>query len=295
MAELLIRYKDSAGNVSERRISKIEPQELGYVLAFCHERHEDRTFKISRIISAVNAETGEIIDDLHAYFGIDPASKHSPPEPQPIPVGTEAVKRLRNQERRTLFKPFVLSVIEERAKNSFFAFFGDACFKCGSPGPLVIDHHVPIVLGGHLVPGNLVALCERCNNRKSDAPPERFYTKAELERLQEFLDGQHRVFEFVFDHKAWEVDRKSYLLALGIDADLVREVLNNPDHRFYVPPRDDSDGISVTITIDDESILKIVQKRTKGSRLELNSRIEFVSVGALLTTASRTGLPLLEA
>jgi hypothetical protein len=260
MAELLIRYEDGEGNVCERRISKIEPQEPGYVVAFCHKRQEDRTFKISRIISAVDAETGEVIDDLYAFFSIEPPPKPPPPTPHPIPVGTEAVKRLRNQERRLLFKPFVLGVVEEHAKKQFFAFFGDTCFKCGSSGTLVIDHHVPIVLGGHLVPGNLVALCERCNNRKSDIPPECFYTKAELERLQEFLDGQHRMFEFVFDHKAWEANRESYLLALGIDAGLVCEVLSNPDHRFHVPSRVDSEGIGVTIRIADESILKIVQE-----------------------------------
>jgi len=260
MAELLIRYKDGEGNVSERRISRIEPQEPGYVLAFCHERQEDRTFKITRIISAVDAETGEVVDDLYAFLSIELPAKPPPPKPHPIPVGTEAVKRLRNQERHLLFKRFVLGVIEEQAKKHFFAFFGDACFKCGSSGPLVIDHHVPIVLGGHLVPGNLVALCVRCNNRKSDTAPECFYTKAELERLQEFLDGQHRMFEFVFDYKAWEVNRESYLLALGIDAGLVREVLNSPDHRFYVSPRDDSEGVGVTITITDESILNIVEE-----------------------------------
>lgn len=254
MAELLILYKDGEGNVSERRISKIELQEPGYVLAFCHERQESRTFKIARIISAVDVETGEVVDDLYAFLSIDPPPKPHLPKPHPIPVGTEAVKRLRNQERRLLFKPFFLGVIEEQAKRHFFAFFGDACFKCGSPGPLVIDHHVPIVLGGHLVPGNLVALCESCNNRKSDTPPECFYTTAELERLQVFLDGQHRMFEFAFDHKAWEANREAYLLALGIDAGIVREVLNNPDHRFYVPPRDDSEGIGITITITDSSI-----------------------------------------
>lgn len=260
MKELLIRYKDGEGNITERRISRIEPQDPIYVLAFCHERQEDRTFKVSRIVSAVDAETGEVVEDIHAFLGMEPPAKPPPPKPEPIPVGVEAVKRQRNKETRELFKPFVLAVLEEHAKRRFFAFFGDACFKCGAPGPLVMDHHVSIVLGGHLVPGNLVALCERCNNRKSDVPPESFYTRVELERLQGFLDRQHEVFRFDFDWKAWEADREAYLLSLGIDANLVREVLNNPDHRFHIPPRDESEPVGVSITVNDESILKTIRE-----------------------------------
>lgn len=52
MTELLIQYKDGEGNVTDRRISEIEPDEPGYVFAFCHERGEGRTFKIARIESA---------------------------------------------------------------------------------------------------------------------------------------------------------------------------------------------------------------------------------------------------
>lgn len=260
MTELLIRYKDAEGSVSERRISRIEPHEPGYIVAFCHERQEDRTFKISRIASAVDAETGEVIEDLHAFLGLEPPSKPPPPKPEPIPVGTEAIKLQRNKEKRELFKSFVYAVIEEHAKRRFFAYFGDACFKCGSPGPLVMDHHVPIILGGHLVPGNLVALCEHCNNRKSDALPESFYTPAELERLKGFLDNQHCIFDFAFDWKAWEANCESYLLSLGIAPDLVREVLENPDHRFHIPPRDNSKHFGVTITIDNESIQRAIRE-----------------------------------
>lgn len=54
--ELLIRYKDGEGNITDRRIPEIEPQEPGYILALCHERGEGRTFKVSRIVSAIDAE-----------------------------------------------------------------------------------------------------------------------------------------------------------------------------------------------------------------------------------------------
>lgn len=189
-----------------------------------------------------------------------PPAKPQPPKLEPIPVGSEAVKRQRNKEKRELFKPFRLSLVEEHAKMRFFDFFMNVCCKCGSPGQLVMDHHVPIALGGHMVPGNLVALCERCNNRKSDNPPEAFYTKAELERLRGFLDNQRALFEFSFDLEAWVEDREGYLISLGINVGLVREALNNPDHRFHIPPQGDSEPINVTITIDAETIDKIVQK-----------------------------------
>ena len=260
MTELLIRYKDAEGIVSERRISRIEPHEPGYIVAFCHERQEDRTFKISRIATAVDAETGEIIEDLHAFLGLEPPSKPPPPKAEPIPVGTEAIKLQRNKEKRVLFKPCVYPVIEEHAKRRFFAFFGDTCFKCVSPDPLVMDHHVPVILGGHLVPGNLVALCERGTNKKSDTPPESFYTPGELEHLKGFLDNQHCIFNFTFDRKAWEENCEGYLLSLGIAPDLVHEVLENPDHRFHIPPRDDPKPVGVTITIDNESIQRAIRE-----------------------------------
>jgi hypothetical protein len=256
MTELLIRYKDGEGNVTDRRISEIEPDEPGYVFAFCHERGEGRTFKIARIESAIDAKTGEVVDDLHAFLGIAPPPKPPAPPPEPlIPADTKEVLRRRGKDKRDLFKPFVLGIVEERAKQKFFAFFGDACFKCGSPGPLVMDHHVPIVLGGRLAPGNIVALCRDCNNRKGDRPPEKFYAPAELERLRPVLDNQGGLFDFKFDQEAWEVDREAYLVSLGIEPEVVCEVLTNPDHRFFIPPPDDSEPIGVTITIDD-SMLK---------------------------------------
>lgn len=257
MTELLIRYQGGSGNLSERRISKIEVQDSNYILAYCHQREEDRTFKISRIASAIDPETGEVIEDLYSFLGVQPPAKPIPPGPQPIPVGTEAVKRLRNKEKGDLFKPFLYGVIEDWAKKRFFSFFGDVCFKCGSYGPLVMDHHVPIILGGHLVSGNLVALCPICNNRKGDTPPEAFYTKGELERLQGFLDNQHSVFAFSFDQEAWEANREEYLRSLGIDDALAHEVLHNPDHRFHIPPPSEPTGVTITI---DDSILSIIRK-----------------------------------
>ena len=52
---ITIKYQKYGGEYSERTISNIQPSEEfgeGYIKAYCHLRHEDRTFKISRIISA---------------------------------------------------------------------------------------------------------------------------------------------------------------------------------------------------------------------------------------------------
>lgn len=259
MAELLIRYADFEGNVSERRISAIEPEEPGYIGAFCHERREGRTFKVSRIVSAIDAETGEVIEDLYSYLGIEAPPKPPTPKPEPIPRTPAEIKRRRGKDKWLLFGPLVLGVIEEHFKRKFFALFGNACFKCGSPGPLVIDHHVPIGLGGRLVPGNLVSLCKRCNDSKQDKPPERFYSADELERLQGFLSRQSGMFDFKFDHGAFKTDREGYLLSLGIDEGTVRAVLNDPGHRHYIPPQDEAEPVEIVISIDNDEIRKIVK------------------------------------
>jgi hypothetical protein len=263
MAELLIKYTDGEGKTSERRISDIEPEEPGYIGAFCHERKEGRTFKISRIVSAIDAGTGKIVEDLYEFLGVENPGKPPPPEPDPIPRTPAEIKRRRGKDKWLLFGPLVLGVIEEYFKRKFFALFGNACFKCGSPGPLVIDHHVPVVCGGRLVPGNLVALCKRCNDRKQDKPPERFYSGEELERLQGFLSRQNGMFDFKFDHRAWKENREAYLLSLGIDEGTVRAVLNDPGHRHYIPPPDENverEPVEIVISIDNDEIRKIIKK-----------------------------------
>lgn len=264
MTELLIRYTDSEGNTSERRISDIEPAGPDRVSAFCHERQEGRTFKISRVVSAIDPETGEIVEDLYAFLGVENPAKPKAPEPEPIPRTPAEISRRRGRDKWLLFGPMNLGVIEEHFKKRFFALFGNACFKCGSPGPLVIDHHVPVVRGGRLVPGNLVALCKRCNDRKQDKPPEVFYKPEELERLKVLLGRQDGMFDFKFDHEAFKADREAYLLSVGIDAETVRTVLSDPGHRHYIPPPEEdgemNPATSVVISIDNEEIRKIIKE-----------------------------------
>lgn len=156
----------------------------------------------------------------------------------------ETYRGQRGKEKRELFGRFQLRAIEDVYKNKFFALFDHRCFKCGAkerpyqeigrPPVLCIDHHIPMALGGHLVPGNLVALCRNCNNKKLDSPPEKFYTPNELERLKPILEQEDEVFSFTFELDAWHEDREGYLVRLGVVPSLVQELLFNSDHPDYI-------------------------------------------------------------
>ena len=178
-------------------------------------------------------------------------------------------KGQRSKEKGELFGRFRLRAIKDIYTNKFFALFDHRCFKCdikerphkiiGHPPVLCIDHHIPMALGGHLVPGNLVSLCRRCNNKKLDHPPEEFYTKNELNKLKPFLSQQADIFAFTFDDDYWNKDRKEYLLSLGVEHALVNELLYNEDHLDYVGlPSDDT---KFTISIDLSNIYDIIKDR----------------------------------
>ncbi len=164
----------------------------------------------------------------------------------------------RNKEKQELFKRFKLPVIEKVYRKKFFELFDNKCFKCGAkekPSPeigkppvLCIDHHVPIVLGGQLVPGNLVSLCRKCNNKKHDKSPEEFYTPDELEKLRPLLEKEREIFDFSFDWEFWNNDREGYLLSVGVDPILVKELLYNSDHPDYIGLS--SDNLCVTFIMD---------------------------------------------
>lgn len=249
--DLLIRYRDGNDQVSERLISQIEPTGINAATAFCHLRQDNRTFILTRIISAINTETGEIIADLYKTLGVErpPAPPAPPPKINPMPPrNIQEAKRQRNKDRDELYKPFVLQVISDHARSRLFDLFSNVCFNCGSSHELVIDHHYPQSRGGRMVPGNLVVLCRRCNGLKLDRQPASFYRPEQLHDLQPFLDAQDSIFSFKFDWRAWEQDRASYLLSLGIAAELVHAVLTDEDHPLYIQPRDD--GTICVIHID---------------------------------------------
>ena len=150
----------------------------------------------------------------------------------------------RNKEKRDLFGAFRLRVVEDLYKRRFFEAFGNRCFKCGMPEKLVqdigappnlcIDHHIPMALGGHLAPGNLVALCRSCNGVKLDQDPTDFYTAQELERLRPLLASQQDLFSFSFDWDKWSKNRESYLLELGVAPEIVHMALHDEWYAGYV-------------------------------------------------------------
>lgn len=170
----------------------------------------------------------------------------------------------RQKERRQLFSRFAIPAVEAVYREKFFALFGTRCFKCGQPETYVqgtrgmkvlsIDHHVPMALGGHLVPGNLVSLCRRCNGTKLDQDPEAFYTSEELSRLQPFLESQHELFNFRFDWDAWRADPAGYLIGLGVSPTLVGQLLHDEDHPDFLgmPEKEQDAAVSVSIGLPPE-------------------------------------------
>lgn len=169
----------------------------------------------------------------------------------------------RNKEKRDLFGPFRLRVVEDLYRRRFFESFGNRCFKCGMPEKatqkigvppnLCIDHHIPMALGGHLVPGNLVALCRVCNGLKLDRSTAEFYTTEELERLQLLLASQQELFRFSFDWNRWSKDRERYLLDLGVDSGTVHLALHDEMYAGYVGTASAQCGVTITL---DENILR---------------------------------------
>ena len=157
---------------------------------------------------------------------------------------SEKYRGQRSKEKRELFAPFRFRVVEELYKRRFFEIFGNRCFKCGSPEKLkqeigappilCIDHHIPMALGGHLVPGNLVALCRGCNGIKLDRDPAEFYTTEELQRLESLFEAQSELFGFNFDWNKWSESREKYLLELGVAPELVDKALHDEWYEGYV-------------------------------------------------------------
>ena len=68
---LIIEYRDGKGAESMRQISCIRIEFLRgerYLRAFCHTRKQQRAFRIDRIETVIDAETGETLTDGDHYF-----------------------------------------------------------------------------------------------------------------------------------------------------------------------------------------------------------------------------------
>ncbi|MEM5558686.1 hypothetical protein AAHK07_09185 [Aliarcobacter cryaerophilus] len=75
MKKILISYKDSESNITKREISDWELLNDYNIFAFCHFRNEKRTFKVSNIITIADCITGEAIEDIVSFFGIQEQNK----------------------------------------------------------------------------------------------------------------------------------------------------------------------------------------------------------------------------
>lgn len=66
---LSIVYEDANGDVSDRTIDTVSFDGVK-IEAWCRLRSEERTFYASRIISCIDEETGEVVDDVAGYLSI---------------------------------------------------------------------------------------------------------------------------------------------------------------------------------------------------------------------------------
>lgn len=135
-----------------------------------------------------------------------------------VPLSAQAeAKRIRNADKRALFKPFRLQIVEDAYKRKLYSLFDDCCFACRTPGRLELDHHIPFRLGGRLVPGNIILLCPKCNNAKLDRHPSDFYPVGDLAKAALIFEQQKTLFNFRFDWDRLSTDALAYLLSLGVD------------------------------------------------------------------------------
>jgi 5-methylcytosine-specific restriction endonuclease McrA len=179
----------------------------------------------------------------------------------------EKAKLQRNQEKRNFFNRFVLKIIEDHYKYKIYEQFHFSCYNCGDtedldlsrrkPWKLCLDHHVPMINGGHYELGNLVVLCRRCNSIKNKKSPEEFYEKLKLDELERVLNEQKNIcLDFVFDWGFWGRDRAGYLSSLGIDRKLIDEAMTNELHPYYIEPFPEEQNYSVVITVDISQLIK---------------------------------------
>ena len=176
-------------------------------------------------------------------------------------MSIELYRGQRNKEKRDLFRRYKLRAVEDIYKKRFFALFNHQCFKCGiterpqveigKPPVLCMDHHLPMKLGGHLVPGNIVSLCRNCNNAKSDKHPSDFYTQDELQRLEPVLKKEEDIFDFEFNYEKWDADRKQYLTELGVDSSLVYEILHDENHPDYMGLPSEHTRVTISVDLDE--------------------------------------------
>lgn len=101
----------------------------------------------------------------------------------------------------------------------------------------------------------------RCNEQKLDQPPEQFYTPQELAQLPAIFAQQAALFDFAFDEEAWVQGPAAYLVSLGLDEELVEQLLHDELHPDYIGMPDPR-RVEFTISMDVSSLLKDLGKDT---------------------------------
>ena len=112
--DLFLKYRDASDVVTDRRVTVFDVERIGgaggsgalALVTYCHERRAARSFRLDRIVEAIDAETGEVLPepaaDILRRFGMDP-------EPLPVqrrlywvdpPVEAEIVFQGRRQGKR---------------------------------------------------------------------------------------------------------------------------------------------------------------------------------------------------
>lgn len=88
-------------------------------------------------------------------------------------------RRLRADDKRDMQRTY-----DRETKRKYSRYCGNRCegtglmFRCRNTGNLQGDHWFPYSLGGETTEKNLVMLCSRCNQRKSNKMPSIFQTYA---------------------------------------------------------------------------------------------------------------------
>ncbi len=243
-------YRPYEGEEVMRTVLDFEIQYHGmYLSGLCELKQDYRTFKIDRIAAVIDLESGELRYDVREFLGIEKTCRG---KSQVESVPTESVMRSgrANEKYRLWHKKYFTKAIGNHFRNKVYASFCWRCFLCGAPAKyrdrravefrhativsnLHFDHHIPRANGGLLIPGNIVVLCRDCNNKKADRVPETVYTRDEWNDLGWLLTEQTELLRFRFSRQKWLSDKRKYYDEIGLNAELIDEVLTNPLHSFF--------------------------------------------------------------
>lgn len=67
IATLTIRYESASGDYTHRGVTVTDFNDFE-IFGYCHLRERYRTFLVERVVSCVNAKTGEVVTDVSAYL-----------------------------------------------------------------------------------------------------------------------------------------------------------------------------------------------------------------------------------